>query len=101
MATLYVTELAKLGYDANGDGVLAPTMPPLHEQAVTIGGSSAASNSFSSGANFVMISTDSACCIAIGASPTAVVGFHRVAANETRFYTLGARGQSVAVIASS
>jgi hypothetical protein len=43
MATLYITEVARLGYDAKGEPVLAPEMPAVNEQALEIGVESAVS----------------------------------------------------------
>ena len=101
MATLYVTELASLGFDRNNLSVPAPQMPSLAEQAVAIGVTSASSNPFSSGTRWIQIQPDSTCCLACGPAPqTAVLGFHRMAANETRYYSVQG-GYAIAVIASS
>lgn len=99
MATLFITELAVLGFDARGNEVLAPSVPVANEQIVPISGVSAASQPFVSTTRFIMVNTDTACCLAWGKTPTAVTTAHRMGANETRFYTVSP-GDSLAVIAS-
>jgi hypothetical protein len=100
MATLYITELVTLGFDPQGNPVVAPQVPANVEQAVAISGSSLQSVAFRNTTRYVMLNVDSACCLAWGNNPTALTGYHRLAANETRFYTVNA-GDKVAVIAST
>jgi|SRR6266702_1236361 len=100
MATLYVTEIDHLAYDASAAVVLSGQMPPVVEQAIAITGASAQSNAFNTNARFIMVHNDVACCLAFGADPTAQLGFHRLAANERLFYGVKP-GQKVAVIASA
>ena len=99
MATLFITELVSLGFDPRGNVVLAPSMPPDNEQSVPIGAGSAASQPFAAATRFVMLNADTACCLAWGHTPTAVITAHRMGANETRFYAVNP-GDSLAVIAS-
>ena len=100
MATLYITELRNVGYDGTSSPVMAPTVPGVVEQAVAIGGVSAQSAAFDGQTRFVLVNTDTACCLAFGDNPTALTTRHRLAANETRFYSVTA-GSKVAVIAAS
>jgi hypothetical protein len=88
MAILYVTELSSLGFDASGQNIMAPQMPPAIEQTVAIGGSSAASAAFGGTTRFVQLHCDAICSIAFGTTPTATTTNQRMAANETRFYTV-------------
>ena len=99
MSTLFVTELISLGFDPHGGAVLAPQVPAAKDQVVAIGGASAVSAPFGAGTKFVMINTDTACCLAFGTAPVALTTAHRMGANETRFYSTRP-GDSVAVIAS-
>ena len=99
MATLFITELVSLGFDPHGGAVLAPQLPSANEQSIAIGGASVASAAFGAETKFVMINTDTACCLAFGVTPVAVTTAHRMGANETRFYSTRP-GDSVAVIAS-
>lgn len=100
MATLYITELRHVGFDGTSAPVMAPTVPAVNEQAVGISGVSSSSAILNSETRFVMLHTDTTCCLAFGDTPTAVVGAHRMAANETRFYSVLA-GSMIAVITSS
>jgi hypothetical protein len=101
MSTLYVAEYEMLLVDARGDVVLAPLDPPLAEQTVTIGVSSAvAANPFTTRTRFIQISADTTCSVAFGKSPTATTGNQRLAANEKVFKGVNA-GDLVAVIENS
>jgi hypothetical protein len=102
MSTLYVAELSSLGFDASGQNIMAPQMPPAVEQTVAIGGSSAASAAFGGTTRFVQLHCDAICSIAfaVGGTPTATTSNQRMAANETRFYTVSP-AMKVAVISNS
>jgi hypothetical protein len=100
MSILYIAEVTHLGFDAGGQSIAAPKMPPIAEQTVAIGMSSAASNPFSGHTRFVQIHTDASCSIAFGNSPTATSSNQRLAANDTRYYSV-APGLKVAVITNS
>jgi hypothetical protein len=101
MSTLYVTELSSLGIDAGGQNIMAPAMPPAVEQTVSIGSGSAPSAPFGGTTRFVQLHCDAICSIAFGLpaapAPQATTSNQRMAANETRFYTV-APGMTVAVI---
>ena len=100
MSTLYNTELSSLGVDASGQNILAPVMPPAAEQTVTISGSTTPSAAFGGSTRFLQIHTDAICSIAFGTNPTATTANQRMAANETRFYTVTPT-MKVAVITNS
>jgi hypothetical protein len=100
MSTLYIAEIAELGVDSHGASVVAPVMPPITEQTLSIGVGSVASAAFNGHTRFVQIHTDAICSLAFGASPSATTSNQRLAANETRFYAV-TRGDKVAVIANT
>lgn len=99
MATLCITEIKDLAFDPHGHSVLAPKMPPIAEQSVAIGGASGQSEAFANSTRYVMLECDTPCCLGWGPNPTALVGFHRMAANEVRFYGVNG-GEQLAVIVS-
>jgi hypothetical protein len=100
MSTLYIAEIAELGVDAHGVSVVAPVMPPVVEQTLSIGGGSVPSAAFNGHTRFVQIHTDAICSLAFGPSPSATTSNQRLAANETRFYAV-TPGNKVAVIANT
>lgn len=102
MAVLFVTELQEMGWAGKFSNQLlhAPYMPPVAEQNIAIGASSTQSAAFNTNTRYVMLNTDTACCLAWGDSPTAVVTAQRMAANETRFVAVRS-GQKLAVIAAT
>jgi hypothetical protein len=76
-------------------------IPSIANQNVAITAGSLSSAAFNALTTYVMISTDSVCSLAFGTAPTAVTTAHRMAANETRFYTIpNDAGYKVAVIAN-
>jgi hypothetical protein len=98
VTALCITEISGLAY-VGSQTVMAPIMPPIAEQSVTIGVDSARSKPISSRTKLVLLSTDSTCCLAFGTEPVAEIGIHRMAANEVRLYAVNA-GDFIAVIAS-
>jgi hypothetical protein len=103
MATLYITEFSSLSVDSFRNQVVAPSVPPVTEQSISITGSSSMSNTFNNATRFIMVNCDSACSLGFagdGDEPVAVTTAHRLAANETRFYGVLGRGASLAVIAN-
>lgn len=100
MATLYIAEIGKLGVDIRGKDVMAPYMPPLVEQTVTIGMSHTESNPFTGSTVFVQIHCDAICSVAFGAAPIATASNQRLAANETRFVSVEP-GSKLSVITNS
>jgi hypothetical protein len=102
MAVLYITEYATVAIMQAGRVVQAPMEPPLAEQTVAIGGSSASSAAFNTKTTFVELHCDAICSVSFGTAPTASATNRRMAANQTtdRGVPMGA-GFKVAVITNS
>lgn len=103
MATLYVTEYATSGYkQIGGVTVQTPDEPPLAEQTVAIGASSAASSAFQTGTTVIRLHVDTVASLAIGLSPVATTSKQRFASGQTEFKSVPkGSGFQVAVIANS
>jgi hypothetical protein len=102
MAILTITGASQIGSDARSGDILAPQMPPTEEQSISIGGASVAASPFEASTYMIRVNTDVNCCLAFGTPqvpPVAVVGFHRLGANETGYYTVSP-GHLLAVISS-
>lgn len=107
MATLYVTEFKQLGptgassWGAQGNAPFV-SQPPLAEQTVAIGATSAASGAFDAATSFVRIHTDAICSVEINADPTATATKARMAAGQTEYFSIPAgNGFKVAVITNT
>lgn len=100
MATLYITQYARLAIDPAGQPVLVG-MEPSNTITVAIGGSSTQSATIQGGTKFVRLHTDTICNIAVGTNPTATTSGLRLAANQTEFFGLASDGLKIAVIAGS
>ncbi len=96
MATLYITEYAGI----MDDRVQIPIEPPLVNQTVAIGASSAQSAPFAATTRVIRISTDAICSVLIGVNPTATASDGRFAANQTEFRGVSG-GQILAVITNT
>lgn len=95
MAFLYLTEYAALSR-IEGLGVAPfPQEPPIAEQTVANAGASTQSAAFSAGTQFIRISADSPCTVAIGANPVATAANARLPANTDRLLGVKA-GQKLA-----
>lgn len=92
MATLYVTEFKAMNPSPGGWGsqqfLPYPAQPPVAEQTVAIGSSSAASNAFSDLTSYVRVQTDAICSIEFGADPTASATTARLAAGQTEYFAV-------------
>ena len=78
--------------------------PPIAEQTITIGASSAKSNAFNPQTRIVRLHSDSVCSIAIGpqATITAAATNQRMAANQTEYkLVVNNAGHGVAVITNT
>ncbi len=95
MATVYIAEIESIRV-----GGPAMQSPPIVEQTVAIGGSSAASAAFSSNTAYIRVHTDAICSIVIGLSPTATTSNMRIAANQTEYFGVTG-GQQLAVITNT
>ena len=99
MATLYIAEFVSIGGTGNFP-IQSPLAPPVAEQTVSIGATSAQSAVFNANTNFVRLATDSACSVEFGANPTATAAKMRLPANQTEYFAV-MPGQKVAVITNS
>ena len=89
MATLYITEFSGLYAKGNQTGQMAIT-PPIAEQTVSIGMSSAASAAFNKATNLIRVHTDAICSITFG--PTATSASLRMAVSQTEYFAVQAGG---------
>jgi len=98
MANLHITEFDRLAVSANnGPVVQIASMPPLAEQTVAIGGSSAASSAFNASTRFVCLTPKADCHIQIGAAPTATTSLLPLTAGQAYYFGV-TPGHKVAVI---
>jgi hypothetical protein len=99
MATLYITELSNSGNSNTAPYLQMAAQPPIAEQTVAIGASSAQSSALNAATKFVRLFTDTVCGISFGTNPTAGATSARMAANTTEYFGVP-QGQSfkVAVI---
>lgn len=85
MATLFLREYARQGRDSRGGLLPCGEEPALANQAIPLSGTSAASAALNVATTFVQFAPDSPCCVAIGASPTAVVTEDRLPSGSVTF----------------
>jgi hypothetical protein len=98
MANLHITEFDRLAVSANnGPVVQIASMPPLDEQTVAIGASSAASSAFNASTRFVCLTPKADCHIQIGATPTATTSLLPLTAGQVYYFGV-TPGHKVAVI---
>lgn len=98
MANLHITEFDRLAVSANGGPVVQiASMPPLAEQTVAIGASSAASSAFNASTRFVCLTPKADCHIQIGATPTATTSLLPLTAGQAYYFGV-TPGHKVAVI---
>lgn len=77
-------------------------MPPIAQQTVAIGVSSAQSVALDAKTTLVRVHCDAVCCIEFGANPTAVAqASMRLVANQTEYFGLGVGAGKIAVIAAT
>jgi hypothetical protein len=101
MAILYITEYQLLAQDAGNEAQM-PLDPPLAQQTVAIGASSAQSAAFNTATQFIRIHADAVCSILIGTNPTATATSSRMAANQTEYRGVPAGGgYKIAVITNT
>lgn len=99
MTTLYISEFANIGaVGPNYVPILG--QPAIADQTIAIGAASVASNAFNAKTNIVLLSSDTACCIKFGTTPTAATTNFRLPANVTLPFTV-IPGSKVAVIAAA
>ncbi len=80
MAIVYITEYAGIAVPTQ-----APSEPPVNEQTVAIGASSAQSKPFTANTRLIRVSVDAICSVVVGANPTATTTNGRFAANQTEY----------------
>ena len=85
MALLYITEYADIVQTVRG-GTAIPVDPPIAQQTVAIGGTSAQSAAFNVATRFIRIHVDAICSVTCNTTnPTATAANGRFAANQTEF----------------
>lgn len=99
MAVLYLSEHAEITVFQGGGGQ-ALSEPPIIEDTVAIGGTSAQSGAFNAKCRFVRVHVDASCSVLFGADPTATTANKRLAANQTEIFRVNP-GDKIAVIASA
>lgn len=100
MATLFISEFAKVKVPQGTYQAQAPLQPSLADQTVAIGGASAESNAFNAATNFVLLSADAACSIAFGVAPKAAATNFYLPANVPLLFAV-TPGMKVACITNS
>lgn len=101
MATLYITEYKQLlAYYTGVTGQIVQT-PPVAEQTVAIGGTSAQSSAFNANTGVIRVTTDAICSVYVGGTnPTATTGSSRMAVSTYEYYAV-TPGDKLAVIANT
>jgi len=100
MATLYISEAVGINADANGFIPPLMQLPPVAEQTVAIGATSAQSAAFGSNTNMIRLESDTACSVSVGVNPTATASKMRLAADSPEYFRV-ASGHKIAVIANT
>ncbi len=102
MAKLHITEFTALAQDGAAFPAVMqlPPMPPLAEQTVDIGASSAASSAFNAATRFVCLTPKADCHIQIGAAPTATTSLLPLTSGQAYYFGV-TPGHKVAVIAAA
>jgi hypothetical protein len=102
MAKVFITEYARQARDASGFIMVVADEPPVANQTVNIGGSSAQSSAFNALTRFVRVNTDAVCSIEFGTDPTATANTRRMAANTTEYFGVPLGGNyKIAVITNT
>lgn len=99
--TLFVTEFSSI---RNARSALDPVaaVPPLAEQTVAVGGTSAQSAVLNIATGIVRLHALANCCVSFGASPTATVASMRLAAGSTEYFSVTPNSSlKIAAIASA
>ncbi len=99
MATLFLTEYAGSGRMA-GDTVPVAMGRPILNNNVTIGGTHAESNAFSTNTKLIRLSTDAICSFVVGLAPVATTADARMAANQTEYFQVSP-GDKLSVITNT
>jgi hypothetical protein len=94
MAVVYISEYSNLAM--NGNAPISQE-PPLAEQTVAIGGSSAQSAAFNANTRYIRVHTDAICSVLIGTNPTATAEKKRLPADSVEYFGVSP-GSKLAVI---
>jgi hypothetical protein len=98
MSLLYVTEYAGIGFTQVGGAFTAvPIEPPLADYTVVFG---SASPVFQPSTILVRLACDAVCSVLIGLSPVASTTNGRLAANQTEYRGVPAKGFQVSVVSN-
>lgn len=100
MAYLYITELKSLRKDRNGLVPQICALPPIAEQRVAIGGTSAQSAALNAETRMVRVIADAICSVAVGPNPTATTSTMRLAADSVEYFFVNPTDK-IAVISNS
>lgn len=100
MANLHITEFATQARDAAFGSALLPAaqMPPIAEQVLAIGATSAAcTNGFNAATRFICLTALADCHIQIGATPVATTSLFPLTSGQSHYFGV-TPGHKVAVI---
>lgn len=101
MAKLFISEYNRMLVDFKvGHPTPVPMEPPLVEQTVAIGGTSAQSAAFNANTKFIRVHADVVCSRLLGANPVATLDNARMAAGATEYVGVEP-GDKIAVIANT
>lgn len=102
MPTLYITEFSASGKNERGGLSPIAMAPPVAEQIVAIGASSAQSSLLNAVTSFVRLTTDVNCSVKFSANPTATATTMRLAAGAVEYIAVPQDGTlKIAVIANN
>lgn len=101
MSSLTVSEFVGLGGDSHGGAAPAVKLPPLAQQALSIGSTiSGASQAFGAPTRFVRFFAEVACRVAVGPAPDATSILMPLAVGGSEYFEV-APGDKFAVIGGS
>jgi hypothetical protein len=87
MATLYITELQRLGDDDRSVAQIADLASVVTQQAITISASSAQSAAFNALTRYIRVHTDTTCWLSTAtANPTATTSMIKLPADGTEYF---------------
>lgn len=102
MAVLYVTEFVEIMQGFAGRISQAVMQPPVAEQTIAIGATTATSASFNVKTRLIRVHSDAICSIEVGLTPAATATTARFAANQTEYFGVPVgQGFKIAVITNT
>lgn len=99
MPKVFITEMYRPSLH-HGQALAVGKFPPIVEQTVNIGASSAQSSAFNANTRMIRVHTDAVCSVAIGSNPTATANAMRLAAGGTEYLEVEP-GHKIAVITNT